>query len=101
MRCSESGSFFQTVFCREQTKEVYEEAAEVYFTYWRRHVFAKEYNTEHHDDLHYFCEKLKARRELGLLRAFLDRFRELIVECSLPPDSYSELTRVLTRALHP
>ena len=98
---SESASFFQKVFCREQTKEVYEEAAEVYFTYLRRHLFGKVYNAEHHNDLHYFREKLGARGELGLLRTFLDRFKELIAEDSHHPASYSEITRVLDRALHP
>ena len=75
-----SASFFQTVFCREQTKE---------------------YNTKHHEDLHYFCEKLKARGESGLLRTFPDRFKELIAEDSDHPASYNEITRVLDRALHP
>lgn len=98
---NESASFFQTVFCGEQTKEIYEEAAEVYFTYLRRHVFCKAYKTEHHEDLHYFREKLKARGELDLLRAFLDRFKDSIKENSLHPDSYSEITRILARALRP
>ena len=93
--------FFLSIFHREQTEEVYKEAAEVYFAYWRRHIFHEKYTSDHREDLLHFRNQSKVRSRLHLLRTFLDRFEELIVENSCHPNSYEEITRSLARAFHP